>query len=47
MKRQNPLQKAYRRIETEGKKHSLCPWCGEVWDSNTADEASEKEVNEC
>lgn len=24
MKRQNPLQKAYRRIETEGKKHSIC-----------------------
>lgn len=24
MKRQNPLQKATRRIETEGRKHSLC-----------------------
>jgi len=23
MKRQNPLQKALRRIETEGKKHSI------------------------
>lgn len=24
MKRQDPLQKATRRIETEGRKHSLC-----------------------
>ena len=24
MKRQNPLQKATRRIETEGRKHCLC-----------------------
>lgn len=24
MKRQDPLQKAIRRIETEGRKHSLC-----------------------
>ena len=32
MKRQNPLQKAYRRIETEGKKHSICRYsaCGAV-----------------